>query len=442
MFLRSLFIFYLPIIFSNIITIISSYTTIKLKINKEVESKPTLACLMIVRDEAENLQTNLPKWNNNENNGNFFDAYVIGIDDRTKDNSTDIITNYLDSKSIPYHIFYQTFIDFGTSRTKVLEETYKYFSNNITHVFFIDPDWSPNMKTMNKDDLDLHTESYQFKIIDRSGISVRYSNWLALHQKSLSFAYYIHEDLRLPNSYPPIYAKHLDWVVDEVEPTVSWHNIVGHGAEKNASRTYKRFLFDLDLLQKEQNDPKYKDSAHTLFYLGFLHSALLEGTDGYKPPFLHPNFQLSNAMQIHLDLTLLYLKRFVSLHMDSMLTEYVYFSIRWLAYTYFFIMNKPNEAIIWYKQCIDFDNERADCKIELSKLYTFAKNDHLNAWKLANDAFLTKEARKEWTHSCIYEYSIPAQVSRAVFNIMSEKVNDDDHQNNNKWLYTALMHVR
>ena len=84
-------------------------------------------------------------------------------------------------------------------------------------------------------------------------------------------------------------------------------------------------------------------------------------------------------MQTHFDVTLLYFKRFASLHMDSMLTEHVYFSIRWLAYAHFFIMNKPNEAIVWYKKCIYFDDERANFKIELSKLHTFANNDHLNA---------------------------------------------------------------
>lgn len=41
-------------------------------------------------------------------------------------------------------------------------------------------------------------------------------------------------------------------------------------------------------------------------------------------------------------------------------------------------MNKPNEAISWYKQCIDFDDERADCKIELSNVHNFANNDNLN----------------------------------------------------------------
>ena len=66
------------------------------------------------------------------------------------------------------------------------------------------------------------------------------------------------------------------------------------------------------LSHKEHNNPKHEDSAHALFYPGFLLLALVEGTDRHKPPLLHPSFQFSNSMQTYLDLTILHLKRFVS----------------------------------------------------------------------------------------------------------------------------------
>ena len=153
-------------------------------IQQQTTDRISLTCLMIVRDEAENLSKNLPLWGRN-----FFDAYVIAIDDRTIDNTSDVLNHYIQPET-PRYIFKYNFTNFGKARTECLQAAYEQFSH-ISHIFMIDPDWRPNMTTIKKSDLELDVEAYQFKIWDRSGVSVRYANWLALNQKNLSFAYYV-----------------------------------------------------------------------------------------------------------------------------------------------------------------------------------------------------------------------------------------------------------
>lgn len=144
----------------------------------------SLACLMIIRNEAENLSKNLPLWGNH-----FFDAYVIAIDSRTTDNSFQVLHSILPPDT-PRYIFEYNFTNFGKARTDVLHAANQHFST-ISHVFMIDPDWKPKMSTIQKQDLELDVEAYQFKIWDASDVSVRYANWLALNQPNLSFAYYV-----------------------------------------------------------------------------------------------------------------------------------------------------------------------------------------------------------------------------------------------------------
>ena len=80
----------------------------------------------------------------------------------------------------------------------------------------------------------------------------------------------------------------------------SWHQTVGHGdaGSKVASRTTKRFLFDLSLLEREQLDPRYTDSDHTLYYLGAVYCALVEGDPEYQIPFL-TGAKLSDSQREH-----------------------------------------------------------------------------------------------------------------------------------------------
>ena len=71
---------------------------------------PTLACLMIVRDERHNLLNNLPLWP-----VNFFDAYVIAVDDRTQDDTLQVLERVI-PQHVPRHVFNYTFEGFGPSR--------------------------------------------------------------------------------------------------------------------------------------------------------------------------------------------------------------------------------------------------------------------------------------------------------------------------------------
>jgi len=139
----------------------------------------------------------------------------------------------------------------------------------------------------------------RLQIWDRSGITTRNCNWLMRHQQGLYFDFYVHEFLRFPNNGGPWAQQQLTlpWEVSEVESTQSWHQTVGHNeakeVTKSASRSYTRFLFDLDLLKREQNDPRYKDSQHTLYYLGVAHCALVEAASDFYSPLLNPSKQLT-----------------------------------------------------------------------------------------------------------------------------------------------------
>ena len=77
---------------------------------KHAAAAPTLACLMIVRDESESLARNLPLWG-----GGFFDAYIVAVDDRTTDDTVAVLRSVI-PENVPQHVFHHTFQDFGSSR--------------------------------------------------------------------------------------------------------------------------------------------------------------------------------------------------------------------------------------------------------------------------------------------------------------------------------------
>lgn len=205
---------------------------------------PTLACLLMVRDEAFNIEANIPLWGSD-----FFDAFIVAVDRRTQDDTLGALNRVIPSH-VPHYIFEYEFEGFGPGRTLVFEKAWEHFSN-ISHVLVADPDWKPNMDLIDKSDLDEH-DSYQFKIWDRSGLTTRNSNWLMRHHEGLYFEFYVHEFLKFSHGGPyQDLQKELTWEVSEVESGNSWHQTVGHGSGGNrrASQTYKRFLFDLSLLE-------------------------------------------------------------------------------------------------------------------------------------------------------------------------------------------------
>ncbi|GMH82552.1 hypothetical protein TL16_g09297 [Triparma laevis f. inornata] len=339
----------------------------------------SLACLLMVRDEAFNIRNNIPLWYSHD--PTFFDAFVVAVDERTTDDTILAL-----EQTIPSHvsrfIYMYKFDGFGNSRTEVFKNTWSQFPN-ITHVMVADPDWQPNLDLINKNDLSHDIDSYQFKIWDRSGLTTRNTNWLMRHTPGLYFNYYVHELLRFEHGGPYLdKQKNLTWEVSEVEQGHSWHQTVGHGEAGNrgASRTYKRFEFDLSLLEREQNDPRYTDSDHTLYYLGAVYCAMVEGSPNYVPPFLSGQNLTGNQLTLASKCTHYHTQR-ILLHSTSPNRELTYASHRWLPYAYMHMHLDYASAEPHYLDCINFDPERVDCPMELSKLYTW-NNRHEEAYRL------------------------------------------------------------
>ena len=291
----------------------------------------------------------------------------------------------------------------------------------------VDPDWKPNMSLIKKEDLAGPHDSYQFKIWDRSGITTRNCNWLMAHKEGHYFDYYVHEFLRFKDGGPFLEAQNaLSWEVSEVESDSSWHQTVGHGAKTGASRTYKRFLFDVSLLLKEQADPRYADSAHTLYYMGAAHCALVEADEEYKLPFLNKGEKLTDRQRLNAQKGVEYLEKRIEMHLSAPERELTWSAFRWLAYAKFYLLQDYPSALTWYGKCIAFDPERVDCKIELSKLHTIL-GDHRSAYFQALDAALTPYPDRSFSNNFyIYDCIVPLQTSRAVANYISFQSNYTD----------------
>ncbi|GMI10243.1 hypothetical protein TrVE_jg91 [Triparma verrucosa] len=374
----------------------------------------TLACLLMVRDEAFNIRQNIPLWYSKD--PSFFDAFVVAVDERTTDDTVLALEQTIPAH-VPRHIFHYSFDGFGNSRTEVFEHAWAKFSK-ISHVMVADPDWKPNMDLISKSDLTHSIETYQFKIWDRSGLTTRNTNWLMKHTPGLYFEYYVHELLRFAHGGPYLdRQKNLKWEVSEVESGNSWHQTVGHGEAGNrgASRTYKRFEFDLSLLEREQKDLRYTDSQHTLYYLGAIYCAMVEGSPDYSVPFL-TGLPLTPTQQEHAEKCVYYHTKRIELHKDSINTELTYASHRWLPYSYFYMLLDFESAVPHYKNCIAFDPERVDCPMELSKLYTWTAR-HEEAYNLSLETILMPYADRSFANS-FYTYvcMVPLQASRAAVN--------------------------
>jgi hypothetical protein len=372
----------------------------------------------MVRDEAHNLRHNLPLWG-----PGFFDAYVIAVDSRTVDDTRSVLDEILPAH-VPRHIFDYTFDGFGPARTLVFSKAWEHFPD-ISHVLVADPDWRPNANLINKADLDFFHDSYQIKIWDRNGLTTRYCNWLMRHQPGLRYDYYVHELLRFPDGGPVFETQKITaWEVAEAESDHSWHQTVGHGAKKGASRTYKRFLFDIALLEREQASEQYRDSPHTLYYLGAAHCALVESSEeDFKTPLFHPGWELSPTQRKHADTCMYNFKRRMEIHgtEGDPNREMTWGTLRWLGYNSFYLLRDLHGAEQYYLQCIAFDRERTDCKYELSKLYTW-KGDDEEAYKWALESVLTPMPMRSFANNFyLYDCLALVQASRAAVNAMTDQ---------------------
>ena len=219
---------------------------------------------MILRDEEVNLRSNLHLWRN------IIDYYVFLIDDRTIDNSADVIRSILPDPDA-YIITSFQFEGFGQARTESLSVAWHHFPH-ASHVWVADPDWRPDVSSIIKYDLQATAIIYEFTIFDRNGVTDRVSNWLLRHRAGLRMKYHVHEVLDFDHcdARESFSELSLTWVVREVEQSGSWHTTVGHGHSMSA----QRYLFDLSLLEKDL--AMYGHDPHTHYYLGATHLGIGE----------------------------------------------------------------------------------------------------------------------------------------------------------------------
>lgn len=216
----------------------------------------TIVMTMMLRDEAVNIRANIPLWVSK------ISYFVFLVDHRTKDDTVDAIAEVLDGKR-DYKVVYYEFNGFGPARTETLEAAWEYFPQ-ATHVWIADPDWKPEIDTIDLSQLNLYVDAFRFKIYDRNGFSTRRCDWLLRHRKGLKMKYHLHEVLDIGITY-----KHMavTFVVHEIEKAGTWHATVGHGNSMSAPR----YLFDLSMLDKDMI--VYPNEPHTHYYVGVTHEA-------------------------------------------------------------------------------------------------------------------------------------------------------------------------
>lgn len=211
---------------------------------------------MMCRDEEVNFKTNLASWLP------IVDYFVFMIDNRTKDNSIETISAILKPARKGYKVIVYNFTGFGTARTLSLQAVWEHFPQ-ASHVLIADPDWVPDVSTMNINDLDDSADVFRFTAYDRNGYTRRRMDWLLKHRQGLAMKYHLHEVLDI-GMYS---AKNINWEVHEIEKPGSWHTTVGHADSFSA----KRYEFDLDLLYKDLSI--YGHDPHAHYYLGVTHEA-------------------------------------------------------------------------------------------------------------------------------------------------------------------------
>eukprot|EP00903_Cladosiphon_okamuranus_P016556 g15273.t1 len=345
----------------------------------------SLCLLLIVRDEEESLQKNLPLWRK------VADCFVIGVDDRTTDRSVATIHDVIGDGTARF-VFFFSFQDFAQARNAVLRSTAHNFPD-CSHVIIADADWRPELETIDKSELDFGHVSFPFLVWDHSGHTSRLVGWLLRFDEDLRFKYRVHEVLdtrALPS-------KLVGWEVRVLESGSNWNaNLHQH------SRSSERFLFDLKLLEMDYlDDPT---DLHTLYYLGITTFAYLESLVGKGTHENTPELQALVAGGMS------YLGQAIDLHGDMKNSELVWGSKRWLAYGYHFFIGDKEKAEAAYEACLDYDPARVDCVAFLSRLY-LADGDLDAAWRKAKTALLHRPAAGVLTYFYTYECFVPTQAA-------------------------------
>jgi hypothetical protein len=174
-----------------------------------IASHSSIAMTMIVRDEAVNFKSNLHLW------VGIIDYFLFLIDRRTQDGSEIEIEKVLRPSNVPYEIVHHDFDGFGSSRTRSLEYTWKFFPQ-ATFVWIADPDWRPDLASIDKslmEHVSPEIDALRFTIVDRSGVTTRQCDWLLRQKEGLAMRYHLHEVIDI-GMYTPA---GVPWVVHEVE---------------------------------------------------------------------------------------------------------------------------------------------------------------------------------------------------------------------------------
>ena len=265
----------------------------------------SIVMTMLCRDEDVNLKANIPNWLR------VVDYFVFVVDSRTRDSSVNTIENLLGKVGKKYKVVDNDFTGFGPARTLSLDAAWTHFPQ-ATHVLIADPDWQFDLKTINKNELDLRHDVFRFTIYDaqRSGkFHTRKMDWLLRNRPGLSMKYHLHEVLSIGDYIP----KMITWEVREIAKSGTWHETVGHGESDSANR-YKS---DLALLYRDLDI--YNHDPHTHYYLGSTH-------ENYAEKAQHTLGLDSEEVQGHIDRAIQYYElRARSAYDDELLEQ------RWAA---------------------------------------------------------------------------------------------------------------
>jgi len=299
---------------------------------------------MICRDEEVNLKTNLPLWLISD----AIDYFVFLLDDRNVDASVATIESILGPTKKQYTIQSYRFEGFGPARTLSLQIAWRDYPH-ATHVLIADPDWRPDINTLDMNDLDDTVDVFRFIAYDRNGITRRRMDWMLRQKQGLAMRYHLHEVLDI--GYYSV--KDIKWVVHEIEQMGSWHTTVGHGN----SRSSKRYGFDLNLLYKDLLT--FGHDPHVHYYLGITLHAYAE-TLFVETGSLNHN--IINEAVKYLE------KRIYSVYTDEFIEE------RWacmyiLGSVYSSLKRDYVSSVKWYSLCRDYNPKQAECSVALANLF-------------------------------------------------------------------------
>jgi hypothetical protein len=331
--------------------------------------RASLVLTTLCRDEAVNLKANLPTWIA------VVDYFVFVLDSRSTDASENVIKEVLGAAGKPYVIAPNNFTGFGQARTLSLTTAWHHFSN-ATHVLISDPDWVPNLSTVNLNELDDKADVFRFIIYDapRDGQSTRRAmDWLLRHRQGLAMKYHLHEVLDIGGDYK---VKRTGWEMREVEKKGTWHTTAGHGTSNSADR----YRFDLELLA--QDLAEFGHDPHVHYYLGTTHELYATKAAGLLG-ILAPEVQNSIDQAI-----LYYTLRATSVYAEELLDQ------RWGAliglgniYTYLrvshpcclttdhavttsvFTQRDDVLAARWLNTCYEYNPGQVECALLLAQLY-------------------------------------------------------------------------